>query len=123
MDWTQIIIALLGGTTVGGIYEAIRWRKENKRLKEAETSQAETETQRQRINLADDYTKKVLELTELTYQAAMKGNGNQDKMMEKLERLSEQTDKQEGLLTDIVTYLNGDFQNFLRNNHRKENKE
>ena len=36
MDWTEIIMAVLSGTTVGGVVEAIRYRRQNKSLKENE---------------------------------------------------------------------------------------
>ena len=38
MDWTAIILALLSGTTVGGVVEAFRYRRENRRLKENEVA-------------------------------------------------------------------------------------
>ena len=39
--------------------------------------------------------------------------------MRKLDTLAEQNKKQDGLLTDIVSYLNGDFQEFLNRTHKK----
>ena len=48
-----------------------------------------------------------------------RSDGNQEKMMLKLDTLAEQNKKQDGLLTDIVSYLNGDFQEFLQRTHKK----
>jgi len=125
MEWTEIILAILSGTTLGGIVEAVRYRKENRRIKQAETSNVETNEQHQRIDLAEEYMKKVLELSEQTYQASVKGNGNQAEMMESLKQLkeqisdlAEQNEKQDTVLQDIIKFLNGDFQDFLRTQHK-----
>ena len=119
MEWTEIILAVLSGTTVGGVYEAVKYRRETRRLKQAEAKNADTDAQDRQMDLAEKYLEKVLALTE-------KGNDNQDKMLERLDKLSEQTillseqnDKQDALLRDIVDYLNGDFKEFLRKAHGK----
>lgn len=129
MDWTEIILAILSGTTLGGIVEAVRYRKENKRIKEAETSSVETSEQHQRIDLAEAYMKKVLELSEQTYQTALKGNGNQAEMMESLNQLkeqvaglSEQNEKQDVVLNNIVTFLDGEFEDFLKQMQQQKGK-
>lgn len=121
MDLTQIIMAILSGTTLGGIYEAVKYRKENKALKEAEAKNATTDAQGGQIDLANKYFDGMLEMLEKVKQSQDKGNDNQEQMIEKLNKLSEQTDKQEVLLNDIVTYLNGDFQRYL-DEHQKRRK-
>ena len=50
MDWMQLVIALLGGTTLAGIVEAIRYRKQNMKLKENEAQQSSVNTQSQEID-------------------------------------------------------------------------
>ena len=109
MDLTQVIMAILSGTTLGGIYEAVKYRKQNKALKEAEAKNATTDAQGGQIDLANKYFDGMLEMLEKVKASQDKGNDNQEQMIEKLNKLSEQTDKQETLLNDIVTYLNGDF--------------
>ena len=47
------------------------------------------------------------------------GNENQQRILDKLDTIDERVDKQEVRLSDIVTYLNGDFQDFLKRNHKK----
>jgi hypothetical protein len=63
--------------------------------------------------------KDTLDMVELVKKSLDRSDGNQEKMMRKLDTLSEQNQKQDGLLTDIVTYLNGDFQEFLNRTHRR----
>ena len=117
MEWTEIILAVLSGTTVGGVYEAVKYRREMKQMRRAEAKNADTDAQDRQMDLAEKYLEKVLALTE-------KGNDNQDKMLERLDKLSEQTallseqnDKQDALLRDVVDYLNGDFQQYLTAHH------
>ena len=103
----------------------IFWNK-SKRKEEAETQKSESEaeqaditTQMQKIELGNKYMKDTLEMVELVKKSLDRSDGNQEKMMRKLDTLAEQNKKQDGLLTDIVTYLNGDFQEFLNRTHKK----
>lgn len=106
MDWTSIILALLGGTSVAGIIEAIRYRRENKRLKENEVKVSDVDAQRQQIELADLYKDKVLEMLDQLTEKQDKGNTNQDKILEKLDDLNER-------LLNVETYLNGNYKSWL----------
>ena len=110
----------------------IFWSK-SKRKEEAETQkteseaeQADIETQKQKIDLGNKYIEDTFKTVEMMKDLLNRSDGNQEKMMRKLDMLSEQSEKlseqnkrQDGLLTNIVTYLNGDFQNFLKNAHKK----
>ena len=120
MDWTALIIALLSGTTLGGIVEAIRYRRENKRMKEAEAAKAENEvkdneadTQIKQMDVADKYFHGMLEMLEQVKQSTENGNLNQEKIMDKLDNLDSRMAIVEKGLTNVVTYLNGDYQLFL----------
>ena len=109
MDWTEIIMAVLSGTTVGGVVEAIRYRRQNKSLKENEVKKDDVETQREQINLADEYLKKVLELSEQNYHAVVSNGRDNKEIIEKIDAVAVEQ-------KHIIQYLNGDYQAFLEKN-------
>lgn len=117
MDWQTLIMTLLGGTSILGLVQAVRYRKENKRLKDNEVKMSTVEAQKQEMDLAEMYKDKVVELTDLMEQVSKKqdsGNHNQARILDKLDTLDGRMDKMEGRVSDIVTYLNGDFQAYLK---------
>ena len=98
-------------------YENIKFKKENKRLKQNGVVTSDVDVSEKKIDLGDKYLEKVLKLTE-------KGNENQAAMMDKLNILDQRTDKQDLLIAFIVEYLNGDFNQFLaRKQKEREQKE
>lgn len=100
------IITILTLLTGFVSYENIRFKRENKKLKQNEVVTSDVDVSEKKIDLGDKYLEKVLKLTE-------KGNENQAAMMEKLNILDQRTDKQDLLIAFIVEYLNGDFNQFL----------
>ena len=125
MDWTALIIALLSGTTLGGIVEAIRYRRENKRIKQAETAKVEnevkdneTDTQMKQMDMADKYFEGMLKMLEQVKNSTEDGNVNQKKMMDDLSDIKKRIGVLEESTSNIVTYLNGDYQNWLDNQIR-----
>ena len=126
MEWTEILNWVFGGTSLVGVATTLIFWSKSKRKEEAETQkteseaeQADIETQKQKIELGNKYMKDTLEMVELVKKSLDRSDGNQEKMMLKLDTLAEQNKKQDGLLTDIVSYLNGDFQEFLNRTHKK----
>ena len=133
MEWTEILNYIFGGTSIVGLATTLIFWSKSKRAKEAETvtaesnaqqskseaEQADIATQMQKIELGNKYMKDTLDMVELVKKLLDRSDGNQEKMMQKLDTLAEQNKKQDGLLTDIVTYLNGDFQEFLQRTHKK----
>ena len=120
MDWTALIIALLSGTTLGGIVEAIRYRRENKRIKQAETAKAEnevkdneTDTQMKQMDMADKYFEGMLKMLEQVKSSTEKSNNNQENIIAKIDDVTNRVIKVEDTLSNIVTYLNGDYQLYL----------
>ena len=107
MDWTSIIIALLSGTAVASIVEAIRYRKQNKELKNIEVRKADVESQREQMDLASDYLAKVKELSELNYQATLKNGTDNSEIIGEVKKIGRKVD-------DIEGYLNGGFQDYLK---------
>lgn len=121
IELTQIVLALLGGTTVGGVVEAIRYRNANKRLKESEVAEKETATQSAQIDLADKYFNGMLELLEKVKLSQDKGEQSQSQIRDWLERLTGRTKEVEehlarvdAKLGRVETYLNGQYQEWLR---------
>ena len=124
--WVTIIIALLSGTTVGSIYEAIKYRRENKRQKQAETEKMEnevkdneTDTQMKQMNMADQYFEGMLKMLEQVKASQDNGNNNQEKMIDMLHNFDERLDTLETTMTNIVTYLNGDYDAWLKDVQRR----
>ena len=119
MDWTAIVIGLLSTTTLGGIFSAPVFFRQNRALKSNEVKQSDVDTQRQQIELAELYKDKMLGLLEQVSQKQDTGNDNQTKMLDKLDTLDSRMDGVETRVSDIVAYLNGNFQDFLKEQHRK----
>lgn len=109
---TEIMMALLGGTSVLGIVQAVRYRKQNKALKENEVKLSDVDTQRQQIDLADEYLKKVMELSEKNYQATLKNGDDNGEIIREVKEVKT-------TVGDIVGYLNGDFQEYLKKKNAK----
>lgn len=126
MDWTAIIIAVLTGTSFAGIYEAIKYRRENKRMKKAEAAKAEnevkdneTDTQMKQMNMADKYFDGMLKMLEQVKNSTESGNVNQEKMMHDLADIKNRMGVLEVSTSNIVAYLNGDYQNWLNEQIRR----
>lgn len=123
MDWTSIIMALLGGSSALGILGAIVYRKENKKLKQNEVKVSTVDAQKQEIELAEMYKDKMLDLLEQVSSKQESGNENQTRILQKLDTLDSRMDKMDGKVADIVAYLNGDFQDFLERQHGPRKKQ
>lgn len=110
IDLTEILIALLSGTTLASVVEAIRYRRQNARMKDNEVKVSDVDTQRQQIDLAEEYMKKVMEMTELNYQATLKNGTDNESIIQKVDEIVVEQ-------KNIVAYLNGGYQAFL---HEKD---
>ena len=100
---TEIMMAILGGTSVLGIAQAIRYRKQNKKLKENEVKVSDVDTQRQQMDLGEDYLKKVMELSELNYQATLKNGTDNSEIIAEIKKLSDRVGDIEGCLNGTLT--------------------
>lgn len=120
MELTNIIMALLGGTSFLSVAAAIIYRKQNKALKNNEVKKDNAETQEKEINLAELYKDKMLTLIEQVSQKQDSGNANQEVMLRKIEKLDGRMDAVDNRLSDVVSYLNGGFQEYLERNHQPE---
>lgn len=121
MEISEILNYILGGTSLVAIIGFIIYRKENRKLKQNEVKKDDAATQREQIELADLYKDKVVELTELMSEAAILAkldslSAQSEDHGRKLDTIDSRVDSQETRLADIVTYLNGDFQEYLKRN-------
>ena len=105
-DLTQILLSAMGGTTIGSVFAAVFYWRQNKQLKVNEVKKDDVATQREQINLADEYFQKVMELSEKNYQQAMKNGVDNENIIKKIDAVAEEQ-------RSIVSYLNGDYQEFL----------
>lgn len=122
MDFSLILNIIFGGTSVISIIGFFIYRKQNKELKNNEVKKDDAETQEKQMNLAELYKDKVLDLIEQVSKKQDSGNDNQTRILQKLDTLDSRTDGIETRLGDVVTYLNGDFQEFLKRQHGPRKK-
>lgn len=122
MDLSIILNIIFGGTSIISIIGFFIYRKQNKELKNNEVKKDDAETQEKQMNLAELYKDKVLDLIEQVSKKQDSGNHNQTRILQKLDTLDSRTDGIETRLGDVVTYLNGDFQEFLKRQHGPRKK-
>ena len=110
-----IMLSLLSGTTVAGIFTSIRFWKSDKKLKEIELKKNTVEQQNGEIDLAGKYLQKVMEITE-------DGNKSMKDVGSKIEGIERKVDDISGTMKDVVTFLNGDFKKFQNKKYDKTSK-
>lgn len=111
MDWNTIIITALSTGFIFTLIGMIIYRKENKIIKQSEAADADTESQEKRINLAELYYDKVLEITE---KSATQTQSNQELIISNIKELV-------GRIDNIEKYLNGNYHKWLVD--KKDKKE
>lgn len=112
MELTEILNIVFGGTSVVAVVAWLYFRKENKRLKQNEVKVSDVDTQRQQMDLGEDYLKKVMELSEMNYKATLKNGTDNSEIIGEVKRIGKKVD-------DIEGYLNGDFQAYLKQKNAK----
>lgn len=111
VDWTSVILAILSGTTVSGVFNAVAFRRQNSRIRNSEVNRSETSDQVARIDLANEYLKKVMALSESNYSATLKNNDDiHIKVAEVVQKINGINEE----MRNITTYLNGNYQLFLK---------
>ena len=118
--WTSIVIDALSITSVLAIVQAIRFWKQNKKLKNNEVKKDDVETQKAEIDLAHLYKEEMLKVIQLLKDSQSENSDNQEKMINKLDVLDERLEKVEIKMTDIETYLNGPYHQWLAD--KEQNK-
>lgn len=113
LDWNTIIIALLGGTSIISIIQAIRFRKQNLKIKDSEATVSDVEAQKARLDLIVKVKEEMLSMVETVKQANEKNFANQDQIIDKLTRMDDRLEKVETKMSDIEAYLNGPYHEWL----------
>ena len=113
MDWSSVIIDALSVTSIIAVIQAIRFWKQNKKLKNNEVTKDDVETQKAEIDLANLYKEEMLKVIELLKSSQSENNDNQEKMITKLDNLDNRLEKVEIKMTDIEAYLNGPYHEWL----------
>lgn len=133
MDITvyEILTTLFGGTSLITLIEVIRYRKQDKRQREADTKIKEreadnsaTNTQSRQIDLASKYYENMLSMMERMQglkESQEKGNDNQSRMLEMLDNIDRRTDGLSVKVGDIEAYLNGNYHSWLADKSRRKN--
>ena len=104
---------LLGGTTVGGIVSAIWYRRQNRKIKESEATQADVEAQKSEIDLASKYRDEMLNMMQMVKDANEKNFTNQDEIIRRLGKLDERIEALEINYGYMQENLNGGYHKFL----------
>ena len=121
MDWNSIIIDALSVTSILSIVGLIRFWNQNKKLKNNEVTKDDVETQKAEIDLANLYKEEMLKVIELLKESQSENNGNQEKMINKLDNLDTRLEKMELKLSDVEEYLNGPYHQWLASKESKTN--
>lgn len=137
MDWNSIILAVIGVVFSWETWNNVKYRRENKKLKENEVKTSSVDTQKAQIELGDLFLEKskemfqqMQELQEQTLLATKKnGIDNEDIIRQLNEVVSEQKriaevqvkhgEELKRLSTaqeHIVSFLNGEYQSYLSEN-------
>lgn len=106
MELSEILNIIFGGTSVVAVIAWLYFRKENKALKKNEVKVSDVDAQKQQMDLAEMYKDKVLELIGQVSEKQDSGNANQQRILEKLDRVEDK-------VGDIETYLNGPYHQWL----------
>lgn len=143
MDWNSIILAVIGVVFSWETWNNVKYRKENKKLKDNEVKTSSIDAQKAQIELGDLFMEKskemfhqMQELQEQTLLATKKnGIDNEDiirqlnEVVAEQKRIAKVQEKQgEELkrLTEgqehMVSFLNGEYQTFLKENGFKTKK-
>jgi len=143
MDWNSIILAVIGVVFSWETWNNVKYRKENKKLKDNEVKTSSVDAQKAQIELGDLFMEKskemfqqMQELQEQTLLATKKNGTDNEDIIKKVDeiaaeqkRLSEEQQKQGEELKRLsegqehmVSFLNGEYQSFLTENGFKTKK-
>lgn len=143
MDWNSIILTVVTVLFSWETFSNIRYRRENKRLKENEVTSSDATTQTEQINLGElflqksaEMFKQMQELQEQTLLATKKNGIDNEDIIKQLneviaeqKRLAEEQQRQGEELKRLsegqehmVSFLNGEYQTFLTENGFKKKK-
>ena len=150
MDWNSIILTVIGVVFSWETWNNVKYRRENKKLRENEVKTSSIDAQKAQIELGDLFMEKskemfhqMQELQEQTLLATKKnGIDNEDiikqlnevvaeqkriaevqeKQGEEMKRQGEELKRLSEGQEHMVSFLNGEYQSFLKENSFKSNK-
>lgn len=143
MDWNSIILTVIGVVFSWETWNNVKYRRENKKLKENEVKTSSIDAQKAQIELGDLFLEKAAgmfqqmqELQEQTLLATKKNGIDNEDIIKQLnevvaeqKRLAEEQQRQGEELKRLsegqehmVSFLNGEYQSFLTENGFKTKK-
>lgn len=106
MDWNAIILAAVAFLFSWETISNIRYRRENKKLKQNEVKTSDVDAQRQEIDLAVHFKEEMLTMMKQMSEKQDGSNDNQQRILMKIDKLEDKMD-------NIETYLNGPYHEWL----------
>lgn len=127
MTWYELLIALIGSGGVGAFIATIAGVIQNRRKSVTEQKGSAIEQTKETVNLVDELLQKQLKWMS---ERMDKGDAVRSQEFQALEKkvdrrfdvMEAENKAQNSLLSDIVEYLNGDFQAFEAKKHKKGKK-
>lgn len=117
IDWTavivQIITVLFSGGFLFGLYKLIKYRKQNKTIKDNQANNSTTESINMQLALMKTYWTDMMSMMEDVKQSAKQGNLNQNQIMSSIKMLDNRMDSMEVTLSNLVEWADGPFNQFL----------
>lgn len=119
MSWYEILGLLLGSGGIGALVATIAGVIQNRRKSVSEQKGSAIEQTKDTVNLVDELLQK-----QLKWMSDRMDDGDavrsrefqalEQKLDARFDAMEQENKSQNGLLSDIVEYLNGDFQEFER---------
>lgn len=126
IDWTSVIVntitVLFSGGFFFGLYKLIKYRKQNKTIKDNQASDSTTQSINMQLSLMKTYWTDMMSMMEDVKQFAKQGNQNQDKIIEKIDLVDSRLDAVEVTLNNLVEWADGSFSQFLANKQGNSNE-
>lgn len=129
IDWTNIIVNLLtvlfSGSFFFGLYKLIKYRKQNKTIKDNQANDSTTQSINMQLALMKTYWTDMMSMMEDVKQSAKQGNLNQNEIISSIKMLDTRMDSMEVTLGNLVEWADGPFNQFLadKQENLKEKKE
>lgn len=117
IDWTEVIVqiitVLFSGGFLFGLYKLIKYRKQNKTIKDNQANNSTTESINMQLALMKTYWTDMMSMMEDVKQAAKQGNLNQNEIISSIKTLDNRMDSMEITLSNLVEWADGPFNQFL----------
>ena len=126
MELTVLLNYILGGTSLAGIVGTLFYYKHNKKLKQNEVEQSDTKTQSEQINLGMQFIESAKNAAEIIQNATQNTDSKIDALTKtvntKMSVMSRNQTSMNKKLKMMEKYLNGNYQEFLAAEAKKEAK-